>query len=155
MTTEELREDTTPAAGAGVSTEQARPSDASGLSLSRLKTMVKNMMEGKVERAYKAYKMDITHEEVNSITVLCCEMGAVDVMEVYSPKRFTGEAARFGLKPGYAIDLEEQKPDESYWALLSPEDVKQVEALIDKNQPILLTGSPPCDQFRQQVQDQS
>ena len=44
----EGRQETTPAAGAGVSTEQARPLDASGLSLSRLKTMVKNMLEGKL-----------------------------------------------------------------------------------------------------------
>ena len=84
--------------------------------------MVKNMIERKVERAHKAYEMDITHKELNSITILCCEMGAVDVMEVYSPKRFTGEAAR----PGYAIDAEEQQPDGSCWDLLSPEDVKQV-----------------------------
>ena len=60
---------------------------------------------------------------------------------VYSPKRFTGEA-RFGLKP-----VEEQKPDGSYWDLLSPEDVTQVEALIDKDEPTLLTGSLSCDSF--------
>ena len=41
VTTEELRENTTPAAGAGVSTEQARPSDASGLSLRRLNKLTK------------------------------------------------------------------------------------------------------------------
>ena len=46
----------------------------------------------------------------------------MDVMEIYSPKRFMGEAARFGLKPGYAI--EEVKSNGTYWDLSKPEDVE-------------------------------
>ena len=64
------------------------PPDAGGLSLSHLKTMMKNMIERRVRQPTRS--------------------------SMHSPNKFTGEAARFGLKPGYAINLEAQKPDGSY-----------------------------------------
>ena len=78
---------------------------------------------------------------------ISCHTSAVHIMEVYSPARFSKEASRFGLKPGFAIDLEEAKPDGSFWDLSRPEDVEAVNQLIDRDEPVLLIGSPPCDQF--------
>ena len=98
------------------------------------------MVGRKVERAFLAQEVEISAVELEQITKLCVEMGAVDIMKIYSPKRFTAQAGQYGLRPGFAVDLEEQKPDGSYWDLSKAEDVRE---------PTLLTGSPPCDQFSQ------
>ena len=95
-------------------------------------------------------KASISSEEADSIADLSCQMCAVDVMEIYSPKRFTDTAKAFELRPGFSVvDLTEQKPDGSYWDLNKSEDVKEVEETIDREEPKLLTGSPPCHMFSQ------
>ena len=43
--------------------------------------------------------------EIETLANISCELSAVHIMEVYSPARFSKEASRFGLKPGFAIDL--------------------------------------------------
>ena len=50
--------------------------------------------------------MDITGEEVESISLKALQLGAVDVAEVYSPHRFSARAAEFQLRPGFAADLD-------------------------------------------------
>ena len=67
----------------------------------------------------------------------------------YSPKRFTARAEHYGLRPGFAVDLEEQKPDGMYWDASREEDVRELDKYVDEVEPTLLTGSPPCDQFSQ------
>ena len=39
------------------------------------------------------------------------ELSGADVAEIYSPQRFTAMAPRFGLVPGFAVDLCEPKMD--------------------------------------------
>ena len=107
------------------------------------------MVGRKVERAFLAQEVEISAVELEQITKLCVEMGAVDIMEIYSPKRFTAQAGQYGLRPGFAVDLEEQKPDGSYWDLSKAEDVRELEEYMDEVEPTLLTISPPCDQFSQ------
>ena len=77
----------------------------------------------------------------------------MDILEIYSPKRFTAMASKLGLKPGFAVDLSEVKPYGPHngqpWDLTTEEDVKELEEMQDFEQPVLMTGSPPCDPFRQ------
>ena len=47
-------------------------------------------------------------EEAASIVA---SIGALDVLEVFSPQRVTKELKRFGMRDGAAVDLEEVKPD--------------------------------------------
>lgn len=77
------------------------------------------------------------------------ELGSVDVVEIFSPPRFVASAAKFGLAPGFSVDLSAQKPDGSgeFWDLNKMRDVKQLDKLVDEEDPILLTGSPRCDPF--------
>ena len=51
------------------------------------------------------------------------------------------------LRPGFALDLEELKPDGTPWDLRKKEDVRAAERLQDQQEPYLLTGSPPCEKF--------
>ena len=107
------------------------------------------MVGRKVERAFAAQEVEINAVDLEQITKLCVEMRAVDIMEIYSPKRFTAQAEHYGLRPGFAVGLEEQKPDGTYWDLSREEDVRELDKYVDEVEPTLLTGSPPCDQFSQ------
>ena len=79
---------------------------------------------------------------------MIADLAAMDVIEVFSPKRLNQVVERFGLRKGAAIDLEELKPDgSSYWDLDKQEDFEQALELISMEQPWLVTSSPPCTTF--------
>ena len=79
------------------------------------------------------------------------ELGSVDVAEVFSPPRFVARAGILGLSPGFSVDLSTKKPilgkENEYWDLNRAEDREDLNYLIEKEQPFLLTGSPRCDPF--------
>jgi len=117
--------------------------------LTKQKKVFKTLIKRQVLDTYELRGLTINEEDADNIAELSCQVCAVDVMEIYSPKRFTEAAARYRLRPGVAVDLVEQKPDGSYWDLTKSEDVKEVERNVDEDKPELLTGSPPCHMFSQ------
>ena len=71
-----------------------------------------------------------------------------DVAEIYNPERFTSQANRFGLRPGFAIDLSLYKNNkEEHWDLSKEGDQKRLKILQQQEKPMLLIGSPPCGPF--------
>ena len=71
-----------------------------------------------------------------------------DVSEIYSPSRFVKEANRFGLRPGFAIDLEISKNSKGeHWDLSKKEDKREMFRMLHKEKPLFLIGSPPCGPF--------
>ena len=68
---------------------------------------------------------------------------AVDVAEIYSPPRVGGEAARFGLKAGEAMDLI------TGWDFDRLEDRERAEEYVRREKPFILIGSPMCTMFSQ------
>ena len=75
-------------------------------------------------------------------------IGKTDVAEIYNPERFTSRANEFGLKAGFAIDLEIQKNAKGeHWDLSRESDQRTLFKLQDEQKPALLIGSPPCDGF--------
>ena len=70
-----------------------------------------------------------------------------DVAEIYSPPRFTAEASRFGLRPGFAVDWECLKRDGQRWDLRSASDQAELERMQEAVGPYVLTGGPPCEKF--------
>ena len=106
-----------------------------------------------VRAAYRRQGVDVMEEEMKSIAALQVELGAAHVLEIFSPKRFTAGAPGLGLRPGFAVGLCEAKPYGDHagenWDLAKDEDVEELEAMVDFEKPVLLTGSPPCDPFSQ------
>lgn len=78
-----------------------------------------------------------------------CDLSAMDIVEVFSPPRFVASASKFGLVPGFSVDLTTKKPDGSgeFWDLNKKEDVAEVWRLLEEEDPYLLTGSPRCGPF--------
>ena len=77
----------------------------------------------------------------------CSASESTDIAEVYSPKRFTALAQQYKLRPGFAVDLCETKENGEYWNLNKTADVELLHKLIDREEPLLITGSPPCHLF--------
>ena len=64
------------------------------------------------------------------------ELGALDLIEVFSPERPTKELARFGFRDGAAVGLDEMKPGgEERWDLDREEDYELVREMIRKEEP--------------------
>ena len=91
--------------------------------LTALKEVAYENIKTLVQETYKKNGVEISAQEVADISSLSCEMAAVDIAEVYSPKRFTALAEQFKLRPGFAIDLSEKKADGEFWNLNKPADV--------------------------------
>ena len=60
---------------------------------------------------------------------------------MFSQPRFTDAAPSLGLKPGFAVDLA------TGWNLRSKSDKEAFFQELERDDPYLLTGSPPCDAF--------
>ena len=62
-------------------------------------------------------------------------------------------ASKFGLRPGYAIDIKEEKPygrnKGEKWDLTKQSDIDELDRLITRETPLLLAGGPPCEAFSQ------
>ena len=76
----------------------------------------------------------------DSLTEVLCK---VDMCEVFSLPRVGIEARKFGLSPGDAMDIT------TGWDFNKEEDRQRAEAYLDKEEPLVLIGSPPCVAFSQ------
>jgi hypothetical protein len=138
-----METETAPAPPSASSLEEPLGSleDESDSSMSELKHELCSLVFDKVAAQYEQQGVSVTERETMNIVQLMMELSAVDVAEVFSPRRFTAMAGRFGLRPGFAADLE------TGWDLLDDEQVEMLEQEIIDQDPFLLTGSPPCEAF--------
>ena len=80
-------------------------------------------------------------EEMRAALMALGDHPAVDVMEVFSPGRFTDKTGAFDLRPGLALDLR------TGWNLSEPETVKKAWVTWRESQLMLLIMSPTCKAF--------
>ena len=74
--------------------------------------------------------------------------GKLDVAEVYSPTRVTGMAEKFNLRPGWALDLTMNDPDDGTpWDFSIPEKREKVKKMLKRDEPFFLIVSPMCGPF--------
>jgi hypothetical protein len=126
---------------------------SAGVSMSSSKAdMIERAIPG-VQELYRRQRVDVSLREARDIAAMQVELGSVDILEIYSPQRFTGVASKLGLRPGFAVDLTEAKPygpDKGQpWDLLRQEDVEELDRMVDREKPALLIGSPPGDPVSQ------
>ena len=105
--------------------------------------------EAELEEAAGSAQAEAVEEQIEKEVVsTLMDLGALDVLEVFSPQRMTKGLRRFGLRDGVAIDIEEMKPNgEERWNLDRAEDYELLMEMIYKEEPLLLTASPPCSTF--------
>ena len=101
-------------------------------------------VEQMVVQRYRADELDISLDEAKTIAKYLVEVSGVDVAEIYSPKRFTSQCLKLGLRGGFAIDLTVQKKNGEFWDLNKASDEEELEKLQEEEDPEALIGSPPC-----------
>ena len=76
-----------------------------------------------------------------------------EVVEIFSPARFTAKIGDLGLRQGFAVDLCENKPYGPHageaWDLSKPDDVKELCEMIAFERPVIVIGSLPRTAFSQ------
>ena len=81
------------------------------------------------------------------------ESGGAQIIEICSTARFTAKAGDLGLRPGFSVDLCENKPygphEGESWDLGKASDAKELFELIAYGRPVIVTGSLPCTAFSQ------
>ena len=99
--------------------------------------------------ATKARRLNMDDEDMSSLQhmseidrkIIASVILGVDITEVYSPERIAKVAREFGLNPGSSMDLT------NGWDFSMPEHRRQAWKQIEKEDPYLLIGSPPCTWF--------
>ena len=83
------------------------------------------LVKHQIRNQFRTNEVDIGEAEVCNIARMSIEIGAADFSDIYSPHRITTRASEFGLRPGFAVDLLEEKPSGGPWDLSRPEDTEE------------------------------
>ena len=135
--------------------------DMQGLEMSSLECMSEQKRsltteaQAHIARIYRLSGVECSEQEARAIGECIGSLGGcgnewikgVEVAEVYSPPRFTALSSRFGLRAGLCVDLETQKENGESWDLSKKSDRDELEMLQAMQEPMVLTGSPPCTAF--------
>ena len=102
-----------------------------------------SMMISQIRKA-SGYQGECSHtERMRKEERRMNEKLGVDIIEMFSPPRVTTEAKNWGFRVGEAMDLT------IGWDVNIPEHRRKAEEYVDKNEPLVLIGSPPCVAFSQ------
>ena len=101
---------------------------------------------------FEQFLRGTSEEELAEFAQLLKHYGVISlnaiVSEVYSPPRVIAMCTRFGLTPGYALDLTTVDPSDSKpWDFIIPEKREKTKNMLNEQKPILLAGSPLCTAF--------
>ena len=100
-------------------------------------------------------KLMLTHTPVRrkhedqSLNVLraASALGSPHISEVYPPPRVCSVAQKYGMRPGFSLDLTVLDSDGTPWDFSKEDKRKRALKLIRKQKPDLLVGSPMCRAF--------
>ena len=92
---------------------------------------------------------DRLSERVRELEQVAKEMQimGVDVAEIFSPPRVVAIASRYGLRPGFSLDLSVNDEDGMPWDFSKKEQRHKAKSMVIEQKPWLLIGSPPCTMF--------
>ena len=81
---------------------------------------------------------------IDEVGALLTESGGPQIIEIFSPARFTAKAGDLGLRQGFAVDLCENRPygphEGESWDLSKDSDVKELSEMIAFERPVIVTG---------------
>ena len=89
-------------------------------------------------------------EELNDDEAMCIlsnELNACETTTILNPSKFASCATRLGLREGFAVDLTTARANGTMWDLSLEDDKAELRRVQNREQPELLAGSPPGDDF--------
>ena len=75
------------------------------------------------------------------------ELNACEATAILNPSKFASCATRLGLREGFAVDLTTARANGTMWDLSLEDDKAELRRVQNREQPELLVGSPPSDEF--------
>ena len=85
--------------------------------------------------------------EVMELCILSNELNACEPTAILNPSKFVSFATRLGLREGFAVDLTTARANGTMWDLSLEDDRAELRRLQNREQPELLSGSPPSASF--------
>ena len=103
----------------------------------------------KIEESLRPLCMveDLNDDEVMELCILSNELNACEATAILNPSKFASCATRLGLREGFAVDLTTARANEMMWNLSLEDDKAELRRVQNREQPELLIGSPPSDEF--------
>ena len=123
------------------------------MSLDKDKRELQRLARSSVEYYIRDKQVEANGALVDEAVALLTESGGAQIIGTFAPDRFAAKAGDLGLRPGFAIDLCENKPygphEGESWDLSKNSDVKELFEMIAFERPMIVTGSPPCTALSQ------
>ena len=90
---------------------------------------------------------DLNDDEIMEFCILSNEVNACESAAVLNPLKFASCATRLGLREGFPVDLATARANGTMWDLSLEDDKAELRRVQKREQPELLAGSPPSDDF--------
>ena len=90
---------------------------------------------------------DLNDDEVMELCKLSNELNACETTAILNPSKFASCATRLGLREGFAVDLTTARANGTKWDLSLQDDRADLQRVQNREQPELLAGCPPSDNF--------
>ena len=101
-----------------------------GVSLDADKRELQRLARNIVEYNFRDKQVEASDAQIDEVAALLFESGGAQVIESFPQGRFEAKAGGLGLRPGFAIDLCENKPrgphEGESWDLSKNSDVKEL-----------------------------
>ena len=75
------------------------------------------------------------------------ELNACETTTILNPSKFASCATKLGLRDGFAVDLTTARANGTMWDISLEDDRAELRRVQKREQPELLAGSPPSDDF--------
>ena len=101
----------------------------------------------KIEESLRPLCMveDLNDDEIMELCILSNELNACTA--ILDPSKFASCATRLGLREEFAVDLITARANGTIWELSLEDDRAELRRVQNREQPELLAGSPPSDDF--------
>ena len=90
---------------------------------------------------------NLNDDEIMELCILSNELNAGETTAVLNLSKFASIKTRFGLREGFAVDLTTARANGTMWDLSLEDDRAELRRVQNREQPELLAGSPPSDDF--------
>ena len=104
----------------------------------------------KIEESLRPLCMveNLNDDEIMELCILSNELlNACEATEILNPSKFASCATRLGFREGFAAHLTSARANGTLWDFSLEDDKAELKRVQNREQPELLVGSPPGDEF--------
>ena len=103
----------------------------------------------KIEESLRPLCMveNLNDDEIMELCILSNELNVCEATAILNTSKFASCATRLGLRESFAVDLTTARANGTMWDLSLEDDKAELRRVQNREQPELLVGSPPSDEF--------